>query len=456
MTILRLRSSPDTKWKYLTSATAILLAILPIAATIGPLLNFATGIPVYPLVVSSTAILLLVSRSIDHSHDKWLSLVSVVGATWAVVAIARIALGVEDLPAAFSAISVLLPNILIVVCCYRHPFRWTFLAYFVLGWLISAVVTVSICAWEVLSGSHMSNVSESVVATNEWFIAGPFGNPNALAYYCCALFPLFFVFCFIRGISFLARMSMIAGALAVLIVLALTQSVIGLIATLIQLSLFFIMRSRKGRSIRALVVTLIVLIVSSLSLINFYSDASGPSRVPGLVHSTFDVILRGIQGEPNTIGVRIALLEAAGRLSIIQPLAGHGAGQFPLAIVYYDKTEGTGGVLSPHNGVGEMAVEYGLLVSLLVVVSVSLLLRAAYQTSKSSFGSLMRFGTLCFVIGVSQALLLTANSTYLQSPWSWMWVVLSVLGCTGTKRCESEATSFVGRFPACISGKDAK
>lgn len=413
------------------TVVSVLVFMLPIAATVGPWLNDLMGLPLYPAVLAGTALGLTISRVSDRTGEKWFGFATAFIIAWAFIAVVRFGLGVEDNSVFKSALSILLPNLLIIVAAYRSPAKAVLLRAILAGWFISTTIVVMVCTWEVATGRHLSNVGAALLIDDESFLSSTFGNPNALAYFVCLTLPLFAVFALKREIGLSKRVLCGLSVLVLVLILAGTDSVIGIATLFVELLILVVFYRRRGRSVRALAALAISIAGAAITV--GYVRSLPADRFHAIVaaNTALESTVQGLQGELNTVGVRLALLDAAVRLVAERPISGHGAGQFPVAMGSRSEGATTAQILSPHNGLAEIAVEYGLPVFFMAMTAAALLILSVYRLTKAESRGTRSLAVICLVQSVAQILLISANSTYLQAPWMWLWVLFVVVVCSG-------------------------
>lgn len=285
-----------------------------------------------------------------------------------------------------------------------------FLGWLAQGWLMSFALTGCIAAWELSTGEHLANYYLPEGAPGSQLPAATFFNPNAFAIYLvCVQAMVLWSLGRTRRSSI--RALLFASSLWCAFLIMATGSRLSLAAFAI-LTIGFLALDRLSLA-RTLMVSSVVggivwfAIPGAGAVINTY--------MPEDVRSTsLSQSMLGLSNSDTTEGRRVELYKSSIWLVGASGGLGVGPGNFGAALSHYNVPYQTGGTLSPHAFVGELAAEFGIPVLVGFGLLMWSIVRRVVPHATHERSALLASG-LAFVAAS------LANSGYLQASTMWMF-----------------------------------
>ena len=268
------------------------------------------------------------------------------------------------------------------------------------GLTLAAVPSLTIGAWEILTGSHLSGIVQSEAISRGWQLAGSpyslFGNPNDFANFC-----LVFIIVTLMWFARIRRLGdacssapqwphfLLLAIAAWCVVESGSRIGVGMLPVLVALGIADRVLARRRAALTlgiGVLAGLVTYVISSNRYVYPGTDVSSLAR-------------RG-------------LFETAGCFFSESPIVGIGASAFTERVLEGGACADTRGFVNPHNLVGEVSSEYGMLgIALLGGLILSISIRAFTGRRASLLAYLA-----APIVGIVGAM----ASTYLDSPLLWL------------------------------------
>ncbi|MBB5112908.1 O-antigen ligase family protein [Micromonospora echinospora] len=233
-----------------------------------------------------------------------------------------------------------------------------------LGWTGAFVVTAGIALWELSTGRHLDAAPGAI--RSAYVVTSTFYNPNSYSGFLLSCLP-FLTWNGIAARSWAGRyLHLVLVALCLMLIVA-TQSRTGVIGAMAALPVIgvWVVRAAWLRRRPILLPTLFLGLPIAVALA-FLSTTTPAQQILTQLQAQF--VSDGISESDQA---RLNLTMLGWRMFLDSGLLGQGAGSFGIVSNYWTGIE-TFGLTNAHNGVIEVAAEYGLpvLVPLLAVVCV--------------------------------------------------------------------------------------
>lgn len=247
---------------------------------------------------------------------------------------------------------------------------------------------------------------ELVAYSSEHYVrfvpTGLFDNPNYFAMYVCS--HLLFVYSFRRYLSFATRMVLYAISALVLVI---THSRIGDAAALILLVLI-VLENRNWLILQWARLAGKIVIAMVFIVAVWFSHSWVNTREQALLIEQKNNELQNVK--TSSEAGRMELIHCGYEMLASTNFKGIGVGQFQQEIQRRGYQERTGGMIDPHCGILEIAVESGVAV---VLVWIAAMLVFIVQSFKKGFALQSSFWLI--MLGLLQF----ANSTFVSTPVAW-------------------------------------
>lgn len=292
-----------------------------------------------------------------------------------------------------------------------------------LGWGLAIAVSMPVAVWEIATGRHLHGYIDGTWRNHPGVYRAPatwLTNPNMYAVFLAVGCPL---------LGWQARRARgirrAAMALVALIGLGLLLATGGRAATA-AVAVMVVSVALGQRRTRWWTLAVLVVLLGAVVVTQYDSLALSWHRFVG-------VLLRHSNEGPSSFSVRSALLAWGVALVGAHPLFGVGPGGYRRAIMADPRRWSTHGKVDPHNGVVEIASQYGLVVLALVaalwIAAVVRVLRHGDQVWPRD--GLERAWVVGFLL--SMPVLALANSTYVvQSVTQLVWALAAALVWNGS------------------------
>jgi teichuronic acid biosynthesis protein TuaE len=301
-----------------------------------------------------------------------------------------------------------------------------------LGWSIAFAATGVIGTWEVVTGNHLANFFGGIALDDytKTLIASTFGNSNAYAVFLASGLPLMLSYMneVSRPRAFRITLVLALGWWAFLLIhtggrLSIAASIIGVIVWLA------VTRGRGGRPL-----LVVILAVMGVVLIGGLGGALGNGLSDKITQFSVSAIVQSATASGASGNVRVNLtlqgLYTIGRTFGL----GAGPGNFAAQVQAHQYLFDTGSDVNPHNGLVELAAQYGLVVLVLVLVAlirpISWAVRDLGDAQRFFYPSETSDRALSRLIIVSFAVMFLPlsleNSTLWANPYIWVTIAIFV------------------------------
>lgn len=286
-----------------------------------------------------------------------------------------------------------------------------------IGWLLAIAGVLLVGSWEAISGSHLPNYfnSSEVERIDTRLIASVFGNPNAFAVFLVSTMPMLFA-AIMRARTNSGRAGGLALTLVATLMLILTGSRLGLISFALEIVTFLLLLGAK----RALIAVLVGIVTLGSTI--YLAGEQLLILLPAKVGQFLDQILgpNALRGDGST-EIRMNLYKDGLWLVGQSNGMGYGPGQTQWALSTMDLPFLTNGVVSPHNGYLEIAIDLGLiaLASLLIWLWLSARATLSLRRSDDPRARAVAVLVICSLVGCAPMAI--ANSGFLASSSNWMY-----------------------------------
>ena len=387
----------------------ILAWALPSAAALGsnlPGVGPLFGFRILTLVVVVVAVAYPAETS-KRGLSKPLSALAV---GWIVVGLLLSLIAVDG-SAAFRTMTSISLGLLLALACVRimrsEPRLMGWLAQ---GWFLSFVLTGSIAVWELSTGEHLANYFLPAGVPGGQLPAATFFNPNAFAIYLVCVQAMI-LWSLGRTGRPLVRVLLFASSAWCAFLIMTTGSRLSL-AAFVLLTIGFLAIDRMSLT-RALLVSAVVGVIIWFTVPSVGAAIS--MYMPEDVRSTsLSQSMLGLENSETTEGRRLELYKSSIWLVGASWGLGVGPGNFGAALSQYDVPYETGGTLSPHSFVGELAAEFGIPVLVGFGLFTWSLVRRVMPHRGRERSALLATGMAFILAGL-------ANSGYLLASTMWMF-----------------------------------
>lgn len=388
--------------------TRILVFILPLLASFGPLLPAIGSFYAFRTATLVVLIVGLTWRTRGAQRDRIAFATTVLATVMVAVTMVFLLLGRVHESGVRELMSVL-TGLALVVGLTRIPFSAELLRALTAGWLLAFIATAAIALRERVSGVHMPNYlpgREFLTYVSDKAPASTFGNPNDYAMMLLLGVPIL-----IAGVT--AYSSKFARALFATAIIV-TPFLISATESRLGVTLFALI------AISALQFYHVVgaLVAVPIFAAGFSIAALEPSAVTTLIDpaasSWSDFFLPGGSG-----GVRSNLIQSEIVITVASYFLGVGPGNFGMALSTTPGVLPTSGIGSPHSGVMELTSQYGLVALIAMVIFFSAIFWTAWKGVKTHRGGVRVFHTWLIMLVLLAPIWTMMTSTTLSSPIFW-------------------------------------
>lgn len=409
---------PSKNRSWLDWSAIVTLYTLPIVIVIGPVLNYVSGVPLiqfsqYLFVVFG---ILLVAREGSRSFN--VTFVTFAVFVWMVLGLLYGFLNLGDVIKASDLLQFSL-NITMVLIAPAFKHVPTSLETFRRGWLSASFIVAVTGFTNLVTGRSLPNSLESHSLSEDIGISATFHNPNTFGLFLVLTFPIFISGAMDASSSTPKRFYHTLAAIITAYFVLATKSELCLAAILSQLVVLPFL-SNKARRPRLLTgIGSLAGVLGAFWWFFVRQDAPGNRILLG--NPRFAALEEWQNGEINTIGSRFELWNAG--MQIIRDQYGFGSGpySFPNAISSRGLASETGGVMAPHNGYLEVAVEYGVIVAFLLLLAfISVVIKTA--TAFPQLDNIRRRYAVVIIlqiVGVSIATFAPGSTLGAIFVWAW-------------------------------------
>lgn len=307
-------------------------------------------------------------------------------------------------------------------------FRWL-----VVGWAIAFAATSVVSILELTAHIHMSNYVLAPYlrqGRGEELSASTFGNPNAYALFLAMSVP---VLLYLATVSTSKRIRALAVLciLWLFVMLVYTGGRIAIVATAACVLTWLCCTRKAALSGRGVVIAvgllLLVTVNSWRPLVASADLPSPPQKLGDFSASTVGEVATSTQRDLNSGNVRYNLMLDGWDMVRRTRGIGVGPGNFPDSIRSHGESHLTGGVLSPHNAVFEIASQWGLLALLAIVALFGLVVarsirKGLFPQTRSDYS-----GTLVLLFAAGFPLYAICSSTFWTLPTTWVFLAFFLL-----------------------------
>nr|WP_239543289.1 O-antigen ligase family protein [Micromonospora terminaliae] len=284
-----------------------------------------------------------------------------------------------------------------------------------MGWTLAFVVTGAVALWELDTGRHL-DTNQAVVQSSIHVVASTFYNPNNYAGFLLACLP-FLIWNAIVARAAWSRYLHIALVAGWWVLIAATQSRTGIVGAVVAapLLVYWLIRSAMLRR-RQIALPLMLLAFGVVAGLSFLPLAALGQQALTDLQSQFTPG-DGISASDQA---RLNLTMLGWRMFLDSWMLGHGAGAFASNASYWGGLE-LYGLTNAHNGIVEIAAEYGLPLLLPLVAVIFAVARAAIARHPAATRADLLDFRMVAVLGLSAVVAsnLVASSILL-SPWWWL------------------------------------
>ncbi|MCT2140672.1 O-antigen ligase family protein [Dietzia cinnamea] len=409
---------------WLDWAALVTLFTLPVVIVVGPVLNYVGGVPLIQVSQCLFAFFGVLLAARGGARSFKVTFITFAIFIWMVLGLLYGALNLGD---ALKVGDILQFSLNIIMLLIAPAYRQIDTSLLALrrGWLSAFFVAAVAGFINLITGRSLPNSLESHSPNEDLGISATFHNPNTFGFFLVITFPIFVAGAMDRSSSFPKRLCHALGAITTAYFVLETRSELCLAAILSQLIVlpFLLNKTRRPRPFSGFAFLAVVL----GAFWWYFVRQDSPGNEILLSNPRFAALEEWQSGEMNTIGSRIELWNAG--MQIIRDQYGFGAGptSFADAIGSRGLTTDTGGAMAPHNGYLEVAVEYGVIVALLLFVAfISVMVKAAM-----AFPHLEKFRrnyALVIILQIVGASIATfAPGTTLGAIFMWVWGATLVL-----------------------------
>lgn len=296
------------------------------------------------------------------------------------------------------------------------------------GWITSVLLVGGIGVREAITGVHLPNylVGTDYVDYQIKLVASVFGNPNAFALF------LIFSMTFVLGGIIEARRGLVRFGYWLIVpfigmLLLMSGSRLGLAAFALMILGAVVLAGRR------VILPAVTVTVAALVLVIGFSSGFGDllnSYVAAKVWTSPSEIIDRISAGSRGSGTdRWHIYLDGAWLSLQSGGVGFGPGSFVREMASRDLPYPTWGILSPHNLLLEVAVQYGLVVVIILIALVITIGRSAW-TARTSTSPLVRASGVSLVCALPGVFLVSfANSSFILVASSWVFLGTCLLAC---------------------------
>lgn len=405
-----------------------LVGVLPVLAALGPILPVLGSFYAFRVcVVIFAALCVLAPRVPSQSlvRNKFVLLAAV----WAVMA-ALLMFRVTDMTGASTQVFSLLIGVLLILSLSTMADPERVLVTLTRGWLVSFLITGLVAGWEALSGRHLPNYywGDPTQRLYDFNLpASVFGNPNNYAFFLVATFPLLII-----GLTTSAsrRLRVLFGVsastLPILVFstgsrVCMTAIAIQVFVVLLFLGKRYVVRSQGVLLLAAACVVAFVPVALRLRAQRGFSVSftGGPA----------EWFTELIAGGPTSAGSRINLTMDGLWMTYSSWMLGVGPGNFQTVMKSGTAPYPAGYLIDPHNGFIEILAQYGVIVTVLLVLWLGSCLALGWRAAR--YPSLprqdpLRITGLSLVLTICVLPLTSLSSSSFTGPSS-TWMLLATL-----------------------------
>lgn len=295
----------------------------------------------------------------------------------------------------------------------RNVFLWL-----LQGWAVAFVVVAVLGTREMLSGTHLSNYKLMGSQSNLSLVASTFGNPNAYGVFLAMGLPCLLI------LASAARSRKSLGAslflIAWLFVLVLASgSRLSVTACLVTLAIWATFAGRKVSIVKVLLTSVFVLCARP-----FVSTILAPYLSGKILDFSLADVTFSQNAGLDSGSVRVNLTKNA--IVGIRETGGFGVGpgNFLAWLTEHGADYPVGRNYSPHNAAAELGVQHGVLVLVAVITLIVFCFSTALRCCRSPDTGARNAAWLVICLVVTFPLYSLANSTFWDSPATWMAIAI--------------------------------
>lgn len=410
----------------------MLVLILPTLACFGPLLPGAG--PMYAFRIVAVLVILVNSGRLTRLPvTDGSRLFFILGLVWIIAGCIGL-VWVQDFKSGYTELlSVAIGFVLSATLLGLHAVR-SILRVLMLGWTLALMVCALVALVEIAISSHLPNYlpgRDELTVSEISAPASVFGNPNAFGLFLVCSLPVA-IWGFISARGMLERAAFGALIPMIFLLCAYTGSRLSLAALALQLLVGILVINRRFRAL--------VVLAFAGSAVGYLFWASlfpvgGNSNLPMKVFSLFDVgsLVAEASSSSASGGVRLNLFRDGLWMVWNSGGLGYGPGTFQSVMARGGPPYPTSGVLDPHNGLIQIAAQYGLLVfALFIIWFAHCFIRSMRWSRRVDLHSngAQAAAAFCATSLVGLPLAALANSTYLTLSFVWVLVAMIMVAYT--------------------------